>query len=68
MFYCLRKESCFDQTFPMIMIYNACRNPIKIARFGSRAPAMGSKIFCCGMVHQGISRKELRGATYDPGH
>jgi hypothetical protein len=24
--------------------------------------------FSCGMVHQGISRRVLRGTTYDPGH
>jgi hypothetical protein len=26
------------------------------------------KYFSCCMVHQGISRRVLRGATYDPGH
>jgi hypothetical protein len=26
------------------------------------------KYFSCGMVHQGISRRVLRGTTYDPGH
>jgi hypothetical protein len=30
--------------------------------------AMGSKILSCGVVRQGISRRVLRGATYDPGH
>jgi hypothetical protein len=26
------------------------------------------KYFSCGVVHQGISRRVLRGTTYDPGH
>jgi hypothetical protein len=30
--------------------------------------AIGSKILSCGMVRQGISRRVLRGTTYNPGH
>jgi hypothetical protein len=33
---------------------------------GHSCRAIGSKILSCGMVHQGISRRVLRGATYDP--
>jgi hypothetical protein len=35
---------------------------------GRSCRATGSKIISCGMVHQGISCRVLRGATYDPGH
>jgi hypothetical protein len=31
-----------------------------------RKGSVGSKILSCGMVHQGIPRRVLRGATYDP--
>jgi hypothetical protein len=35
---------------------------------GCSCGTIGSKILSCGMVHQGISHRVLRGTMYDPGH
>jgi hypothetical protein len=35
---------------------------------GRSCRPMDLKYFSCGVVHQGISRRVLRGAAYDPGH
>jgi hypothetical protein len=35
---------------------------------GRSCRAIGYKILSCGVVRQEISRRVLRGATYDPGH
>jgi hypothetical protein len=57
LFHCtLYKQLVFDHTLMRkFSVGRSCR-------------AIGYKTLSCGMVHQGIYRRVLRGATYDPGH